>query len=125
MYGINQPMGPQIPSMYLPHYEVIKVNGEAGAKNFKIGPNSSALLLDETAPIVWYVQTDGTGYLTATPFDITPHQVQPPVNLDDLSARVSKLQEAIANVQQSNFGTTKQKQKRQQPASESIVDTAS
>ncbi len=39
-----------------------------------MGPNSSALLLDKTAPIVWYAQTDGTGYLTVTPFDIVPHQ---------------------------------------------------
>ena len=28
-----------------PHYEIIKVNGEAGARNFRMGPNSSALLL--------------------------------------------------------------------------------
>lgn len=97
---------------YAPRYEVIKVNGEAGAKNFRMGPNSSMLLLDETAPIVWYVQTDGTGYLTATPFDINPHQVQPQVNLNDLSARVSKLEEALANVQQSY--TSNAKQRKQQ-----------
>lgn len=71
-----------MPTSYLPKYEVIKVNGEAGAKNFHMGPNSSSLLLDETAPIVWFVQTDGTGYLTATPFDITPHQTQRPINLN-------------------------------------------
>lgn len=56
-----------------------------------MSPNSSMLVLDETAPIIWYAQTDGAGYLTVTPFDITPHQVQPQVNLNDLVNRVSKL----------------------------------
>jgi len=39
-----------------------------------MAPNSDALVLDETAPMIWYAQTDGTGYLTVTPFDISPHQ---------------------------------------------------
>lgn len=107
-----------------PRYEVIKVNGEAGAKNFRMGPNSSALLLDNTAAIVWYAQTDGTGYLTVTPFDITPHQIPKPIDMNDLSARVTKLEEIIANVQQSNIGTTKQskKQRQQSIAADSELD---
>lgn len=31
----------------LPRYELIKVNGEESAKNFRMAPNSDALLLDE------------------------------------------------------------------------------
>ena len=46
-YGFN--------SGVLPHYEIIKVNGEAGAKNFHMAPNSDALLLDEKEPILWHV----------------------------------------------------------------------
>ena len=130
MYGTNgwswdsqqqqQPIVPQIQpfrtsySMNMPKFEVIKVNGKAGAENFRMAPNSSALLLDNTAPIVWYVQTDGAGYLTAAPFDITPHQTPKPVDMNDLSARVTKLEELIANVQQSNIGTTKQSKKQRQ-----------
>lgn len=108
----------------IPRFEVIKVNGKAGAENFRMAPNSSALLLDSTAPIVWYVQTDGAGYLTAAPFDITPHQTPKPVDMNDLSARVSKLEELIANVQQSNTGTTKQskKQRQQLATTESELD---
>ena len=123
---INNNMGQprMMGSQYLPHMQVIKVNGEAGARNLRMAPNSSALVLDETAPIVWYAQTDGTGYLTVTPFDITPHQAQPPVNLNDLVQRVNKLQEALINVQQSNIGTTKQA-KRKQPAAEPTMDTTS
>lgn len=109
--------------MYAPRYEIIKVKGQAGARNIRMAPNSNTLLLDQTAPLVWYAQTDGTGYLTVTPFDVTPHQAQPQVNINDLSERVSKLQEAIANVQQSNFGA-KQSAKRKQSNVESTMDTA-
>ena len=94
-------MRPQV----APHYEIIKVHGEAGAKNVIMGPNSEALLLDETAPIIWFAQTDGTGYLQVTPFDISPHKQAGAIDLNDLSARVSKLEEQLNNVQQSNTGT--------------------
>jgi len=36
-----------------PHYDIIQVNGEAGARNFRMAPNSTALLLDKTASIIW------------------------------------------------------------------------
>lgn len=118
-----QPFRPSY-SMNMPRFEVIKVNGKAGAENFRMAPNSSALLLDNTAPIVWYVQTDGAGYLTAAPFDITPHQTPKPVDMNDLSARVTKLEELIANVQQSNTGTTKQsKKQRQQSTTAAATDS--
>ena len=112
-------------NMPLQHYEVIKVNGEASAKSFRMAPNSTVLLLDETAPIVWYAQTDGTGYLTATPFDITPHQAQPPVDINNLSARVAKIEEYINNVQQSNFGSTKPTKKQRQSAANADVNAES
>ena len=60
-----------------------------------MAPNSSALLLDETAPIVWFVQTDGAGYKTAKPFSIAPYQPQPPVDVHVLEARIKRLEELI------------------------------
>ena len=118
------PLRPLYPMNNAPRYEIIRVNGEASAKNFRMAPNSTALLLDNTMPIVWYAQTDGTGYLTVAPFDITPHQTPKPVDMNDLSARVTKLEEIIANVQQSNIGTTKQskKQRQQSAAVDSNLD---
>ena len=54
---------------------------------------------------------------------IAPHQAPKPVDMNDLSARVTKLEEIMANVQQqSNIGTSKQskKQRQQQQSSGSI-----
>lgn len=104
-----------------PRYELIKVNGEAGAKNFKMAPNSATLLLDETAPIVWLVQTDGSGLLTPTPFDIVVHQQPPQIDINNLAARVAQLEERLND--QSNTFTTKQSKKQRQHV-ESTNDTA-
>lgn len=101
---------------YFPKYELNIVNGEAGAQSFKMAPNSKTVLVDETAPIVWFARTDSAGYLTVTPYDIVEHKAAQPINIEDLAARITKLEEQY--VQQS---TTKQPRKKQQ----SNVDTNS
>ena len=78
-----------------PKQEITKVNGEGGARAYQLFPNSSALLLDENNTIVWVVSTDGAGYKTVTPYSITPYQQAPAVNVEDLSARLTKLEEVV------------------------------
>ena len=48
IYGnsLNSPMQPQIRS------EIVKVNGENGARAYQLAPNSSALLLDELMDVI-------------------------------------------------------------------------
>lgn len=75
--------------------QVIKVNGENGARAYQIGANSSALLLDESGLMVWLVVSDGAGYKTVTPYDITPHQVAPAPDFGDLESRIKRLEDMI------------------------------
>jgi len=75
--------------------QVVRVNGKGGAEAYAIGPNSSALLLDESGTLVWLVTTDGAGYKTISPYDITPHQAAPAPDLGSLEARVKKLEERL------------------------------
>lgn len=75
--------------------EVVKVNGKNGVDAYQIAPNSSALLLDTTASIVWLVQTDGAGYKTSTAYDITPHVPEEETQFKTLEERISKLEETI------------------------------
>ena len=105
-------------------YEIIKVNGEAGARNFKMAPNSTALLWDENEPIVWFVQTDGAGYCAVTPYDISIHQTLPPVDVNKLEQRVAQLEDII-NARQSNSQPNKSKKQsfKQQPILEQSLDT--
>lgn len=104
-YGFNR----------FPTYEVIKVNGKPGVDAFQMGPNSSILLLDETANLVWLAQTDGAGYKTATPFTITPFVEKPPVDMnaltekiDGIEAELKELREMYAKSDTSST-TTKQR----------------
>ena len=71
------------------------MNGENGANAYQLMPNSSALLMDETAPLVWLVTTDGAGYKTMTPYKITPYQQEAPADTRSLEARIKRLEDII------------------------------
>ena len=81
--------------MYAPHMEVVRVNGRNGADAFRMGPNSSALLLDVSGLIVWAVTTDGAGYKTVVPYDIIPHKSQEQVAVKSLEDRIKRLEDMI------------------------------
>ena len=78
-----------------PRTEVVKVNGEPGARAFPMGPNSSALLLDVCGTIVWLAQTDGAGYKTVAPFDIAPHKEAAAPDFTSLESRITRLEEKL------------------------------
>ena len=92
----------------LPRTEVTRVNGRNGAEMYNIAPNSSVLLLDESGSLVWLVTTDGAGYKTISPYDITPHQQAQAPNISNLEARITKLEEII-NGYSADITTAKQK----------------
>ena len=111
---------------FLPHYEIVKVNGEAGARAFQMGPNSNMFLADTTNPnIIWLVQTDGAGYLTSTPLDVSIHQTEQQTIYSSLEERVKHLEDMY---EQLNSGFSKQPKKQhtkqQQSISDRPVDTA-
>lgn len=94
-YPYPAPTAPALRASAPPRYEIIHVTGRHGAEALQMAPNSSALALDDTAPLVWLCRTDGAGYLTVTPFDIAQHAEAPAVSVDDLSARLTRLEEML------------------------------
>lgn len=99
---VNPYLGAQRPFQQQPRQEVVKVSGENGARAFQMPANSSALLLDESGVIVWLVTTDGAGYKTVAPFDITPHEAAPAPNYSDLETRITRLEEMMKNANTGN-----------------------
>ena len=91
--------------------EIIHVNGENGAQAFQMLPNSQALLLDDTAPIIWLAQTDGAGYKTVSPYTITPYQPEPEISLKDIDERLKKIEEVMYNAK-SNVTSSKKPTKQ-------------
>ena len=80
---------------YTQRQEVTRVNGRPGAEAMQLAPNSSMLLLDESAPIVWLAQTDVAGYKTLTAYDITPHKDPAPADLRSIEDRLKRLEDII------------------------------
>lgn len=117
----NPTMNPYLPQAHVqlaqPRQEVVKVNGEPGARAYPMGPNSSALLLDVSGQIVWAVTTDGAGYKTVAPYDITPHQDAPAPDFGGLEARIARLEEKI------NGGTSTSDPANAQRSSEQPADS--
>jgi len=95
----------------LPHYELIKVKNEESARQFRMGPNSDALLLDEREPILYHVQTDGAGYVDVMSYDLIPRVKAQPIDINQLAQRISQLEETL-NARQSNSQSGKQKKQR-------------
>lgn len=80
----------------LPAQQVIQVNGKASVEALRMAPNSSVLVLDITAPLVWLCATDGIGSLTATPYDITQHIEETPESA--LEKRLAALEQRLMEV---------------------------
>lgn len=100
-------MNPMMPSnqfqnQFPTRQEIVKVTGENGARAYSMSANSSALLLDENNPLVWLVQTDGAGYKTVTPYNITPYKPKPEVDLSSIESRIKKLEEQLSDVKSNN-----------------------
>lgn len=92
--------------------EIIHVNGQNGAQAFQMFPNSQALLLDDTAPLIWLAQTDGAGYKTVTPYTIAPYQPEPEIDLKNIEERLKKIEEVMYNAK-SNASSSKKSTKQQ------------
>ena len=79
----------------LPTYHADPIQGENAAWQFLMGPNSEIYLPDSNEDIIWWIKTDGNGNRTVTPFDVKLHQKQPPVDTNDLAARLAAVEEWI------------------------------
>ena len=95
-YGFAQPGAQQfMPAPAQAAQQVVRVNGENGARAYQIGANSSALLLDESGLMVWLVTSDGAGYKTVQAYDIAPHQAAQAPDYGGLENRIKRLEEIV------------------------------
>ena len=91
----------------LPPQQILQANGKTSIDAIRMSPNSSVLIADTTAPIVWKCVSDGLGNVTAEAFDITHHKTEEEVEkettnnlLNDISERLKRLEfnyESIIN----------------------------
>lgn len=75
--------------------EIPHVNGQNGAQAYQLPANSSILLLDDNAPIVYLVRTDSAGYKTITPYAIQEYKPEPAIDIRALLERVESLERRL------------------------------
>ena len=96
----------QQPQVQQPSTQVVRVNGENGAKAYDLGANSSALLLDESGLMVWLVTSDGAGYKSVSAYDITPHQATPVPDYGTLESRIQTIEKRLEEMTNGNTKRT-------------------
>jgi hypothetical protein len=97
-YGQNNVMNTVPQTFGLPQQQVVQVKGENGARAYQMGANSSAWLLDESGLISWLVTTDGAGYKSVYPYDVTPHQDAPAPDYSAFDNRLSTLETGVGQL---------------------------
>lgn len=107
---------PQPQAMAVPQQggQIIRVNGENGARAFSMPPNSAAILLDENMDIFYLKSTDGAGYPTINAYEFKPLQKAASVPTADYVTRAEfdELKGMILNEQylKQDNGTNNEKQ---------------
>lgn len=85
---------------YVPRRGITKVHGEQGAQNLQMVPDDQCIALDEVThdgkTIIWVITTDSRGIKTmCKPYEVIEYIPKPPVDLDDLNARMKRMEEFI------------------------------
>ena len=86
---------PRVFNQPLPIYKAEPIHGENAAWQIPMGPNSEIYLPDADEDIIWWIRTDANGNKNVVPFDVTPHQKPQPVDMNEVLARLSAVEEWI------------------------------
>lgn len=105
MYQPTMSQISQIPQMtqqnVLPPQQILQANGKASIDAIKMSPNSSVLIADSSAPIVWRCVSDSLGNVTAEAFDIVPHKETPAVDTTSIMAIVKEINDRVTRLEES------------------------
>ena len=80
----------------LPAQQILQANGKASVDAIKMSPNSSVLIMDSTAPLIWLCVSDGLGNVTKTAYDISEHKEVSPV--DSLEQRLTAIEQSLNQI---------------------------
>ena len=97
----------------LPPQQILQANGKTSIDAIRMSPNSSVLIADTTAPIVWKCVSDGLGNVTKEAFDISHHKSEEEVEkettanlLNDISERLKRLETNYESFTNRNYEST-------------------
>ena len=94
-YYAPQP-APAAPSANtLPAQQILQAAGKGSVDKIRMAPNSSALVMDTTAPLVWVCTSDSLGNVTAEAYDISKHKEAPAADVASLESRIAAIEKRM------------------------------
>lgn len=102
----------------LPPQQILQANGKNSIDNLRMSPNSSVLIADSTAPIVWKCISDGLGNVSSEAFDIVPHKSQEQIEKDNILTIVNNLDKRLKALED-NYDKSTVKQRAESNDAES------
>ena len=83
-YGLQQNI--------LPQQQVLQIDGPESIQQLRMYPNSSVLLMEKHRAVIWLCMTDSLGNITSNPYDYTPHEEKPAVDITTVEERLAALE---------------------------------
>ena len=84
----------------IPYQQILQANGKASIDTLKLAPNSSVLIADSTAPIIWKCVSDSLGNVTSLPFDVTPHKDEEEIKRETMEQRITAIEQHLSKLEQ-------------------------
>ena len=100
MYQNYMPYYQQFRQHKLPPQQALKANGKASIDMLDMSPDSDVLIMDTTAPRVWYCVSDGLGNVKATPYRIEVETGVESVPAADIEQRIYKIESTLADMEE-------------------------
>lgn len=91
----------------LPPQQILQANGKSSIDALRMSPNSSALIADQTQPIVWRCISDSLGNVTATAYDITPHKDEALTEKEALTNTLTEINNRLKRLEDKYESVTK------------------
>lgn len=96
----------------LPPQQILQANGKTSIDNLRMSPNSSALIADQTAPIIWKCVSDSLGNVTATAYDITLRKDEKTLEREAISKCLLEINERLNRLENRTNGNDQSSIKR-------------
>lgn len=112
---------PRVFNTPLPTYKAEPIHGKEAAWQFPMGPNSEIYLPDADNDIIWWIRTDANGNKNVLPFDALPHQEQEQVDINNILARLSAVEEKLNGKQ--NKSNAKRSQSAPAPTATTVDES--
>ena len=86
--------------------QILQANGKASIEAMRMPPNSSVLVADQTAPIIWKCVSDSLGNVSATAYDVTPHKGEEEIREETLNKCLMEINERLSRLEKANESYT-------------------